>query len=86
MTGKQQTASAEQQIESATLRIGRMLAEQSAGHVPSLFDRRWWSSNLLDWCMRNEAFKVQLFRFVDVLPSLRSDAQVAGRSARTIAA
>ncbi|MDE3244164.1 MAG: proline dehydrogenase family protein [Nitrospirota bacterium] len=77
MTGKQQTASAEQQIESATLRIGRMLAEQSAGHVPSLFDRRWWSSNLLDWCMRNEAFKVQLFRFVDVLPSLRSDAQVA---------
>nr|MBI3612193.1 bifunctional proline dehydrogenase/L-glutamate gamma-semialdehyde dehydrogenase [Nitrospirota bacterium] len=59
------------------LRIGRMLAAQSAGHVPSLFDRRWWSSSLLDWCMRNETFKVQLFRFVDVLPSLNSDAQVA---------
>ena len=66
-----------QAIEAATLRIGRMLAAQSAGHVPSLFDRRWWSSSLLDWCMRNESFKVQLFRFVDVLPSLNSDAQVA---------
>lgn len=66
-----------QAIEAATMRIGRMLAAQSAGHVPSLFDRRWWSSSLLDWCMRNEAFKVQLFRFVDVLPSLGSDAQVA---------
>ncbi|MBM4133092.1 MAG: aldehyde dehydrogenase family protein [Nitrospira sp.] len=66
-----------QAIEAATLRIGRMLAAQSAGHVPSLFDRRWWSSSLLDWCMRNETFKVQLFRFVDVLPSLNNDAQVA---------
>ncbi len=66
-----------QVIEAATRRIGRMLAAQSAGHVPSLFDRRWWSSSLLDWCMRNETFKVQLFRFVDVLPSLNNDAQVA---------
>ena len=24
----------------------------------------------MDWCMRNENFKVQLFRFVDVLPYL----------------
>ncbi|HEX9743446.1 MAG TPA: proline dehydrogenase family protein, partial [Nitrospiraceae bacterium] len=34
-------------------------------------------TSLLDLCLKDEAFKVQLFRFVDVLPSLTSDAQVA---------
>jgi len=65
-------------IEVAVQRIGKALAAQSAGHAPTLFDRRWWSSSLLDWCMRNEEFKVRLFRFIDVLPALAGDAQVAG--------
>ena len=31
----------------------------------------------MEWAMKDEAVKVQLFRFVDVLPCLRSDALVA---------
>ena len=27
----------------------------------------------MDWAMKDEAFKVQLFRFVDVLPCLKTD-------------
>jgi RHH-type proline utilization regulon transcriptional repressor/proline dehydrogenase/delta 1-pyrroline-5-carboxylate dehydrogenase len=64
-------------LEPAIRRIGQDLAERSAGLAPTVFDPRWWSGNLLDWCMKDETFKVRLFRFIDVLPSLRDDAQVA---------
>jgi len=64
-------------IESAIRRIGLDLAGRSAGQAPSIFQSQWWSSSLMDLCLKDEAFKVQLFRFVDVLPSLGSDAQVA---------
>jgi RHH-type proline utilization regulon transcriptional repressor/proline dehydrogenase/delta 1-pyrroline-5-carboxylate dehydrogenase len=42
----------------------------------SLFDPNWWSGRLLEWAIQDEAFKVQLFRFIDVLPTLKSPAQI----------
>jgi RHH-type transcriptional regulator, proline utilization regulon repressor / proline dehydrogenase / delta 1-pyrroline-5-carboxylate dehydrogenase len=63
-------------LDSAIDRIGRLLADRSAGLSPSLFNRRWWSNTLLDWCMKDEAFKVRLFRVIDLLPSLKDDRQV----------
>ncbi|MFO0773811.1 MAG: proline dehydrogenase family protein [Nitrospiraceae bacterium] len=65
------------QLEPAIQHIGRRLAAASAGESPTLFDHRRWSRSLLDWAMKDPHFKVQLFRFVDVLPSLTSDEQVA---------
>ena len=35
------------------------------------------SQSLMDWSMRNEALKLQLFHFVDVLPALRSSREIA---------
>ncbi|MBM4123659.1 MAG: aldehyde dehydrogenase family protein [Nitrospira sp.] len=64
-------------LDAAILRIGQALASRSAGLAPTVFDHRWWSSTLLDWCMKDDAFKIQLFRFIDVLPSLRGDELVA---------
>ncbi|HEY7709939.1 MAG TPA: L-glutamate gamma-semialdehyde dehydrogenase, partial [Candidatus Entotheonella sp.] len=64
-------------LESAIRRIGRALADRSAGQAPSIFKSRWWSTSLLELCLKDEAFKVQLFRFIDALPSLDTDAQVA---------
>ncbi|MGH7207869.1 MAG: proline dehydrogenase family protein, partial [Nitrospiraceae bacterium] len=64
-------------LEPAIRRIGHELRERSAGSSPTVFDPRWWSGNLLEWCMKDETFKVQLFRFIDVLPCLRDDAHVA---------
>lgn len=64
-------------LESAIHRIGRDLHERSAGLAPTLFDRRWWANTLFEWCMKDEGFKVRLFRFIDVLPALRDDVQVA---------
>ena len=44
----------------------RLMGEEK----PSLFDRSHWTGKIMDWCMRDPHFKVQLLRFVDVFPSL----------------
>ncbi len=63
--------------EARIKQIGEDLARRSSGHAPTVFDPRRWSHTLINMAMKDEAFKVQLFRFVDVLPSLRDDRQVA---------
>ncbi len=40
------------------------------GEKPSLFNKSAWVGKVMDWAMKNEKFKVQLFRFVDTFPSL----------------
>ena len=62
-------------LESDIRRIGQTLAKNARHHTPGFWDHRWWTSLLLDWGTRDEQFKVQLFRFIDVLPSLQTDAQ-----------
>ena len=56
--------------------IGAQLAGLSAGHSPALFDSRWWSQATINLAMKDPSFKAQLFRFIDVLPALKQDAQV----------
>jgi RHH-type transcriptional regulator, proline utilization regulon repressor / proline dehydrogenase / delta 1-pyrroline-5-carboxylate dehydrogenase len=63
-------------IESETRDIGRYLFEHVERRAPSVFERRWWDDQLLEWAMDDEAVKVQMFRFVDVLPTLRTHAAV----------
>ncbi|MBM81150.1 MAG: L-glutamate gamma-semialdehyde dehydrogenase [Planctomycetaceae bacterium] len=36
-----------------------------------MFERRWWDDRILSWAMSDESVKVQMFRFVDVLPMLK---------------
>ncbi|MFN7727875.1 MAG: proline dehydrogenase family protein, partial [Bdellovibrio sp.] len=43
----------------------------------SLFSKDFWYGSIMDWSMKNEHFKTQMFRFVDVLPSLNSGSEVA---------
>ncbi|HLZ33505.1 MAG TPA: proline dehydrogenase family protein [Nitrospira sp.] len=60
-------------FESAVVRIGEDLARLSAGRAPSLFERRWWSQAAINLAMHDPAFKTQLFRFIDMLPSVADD-------------
>jgi len=60
-------------LESAIVRIGTHLSKLSAGRVPTVFESRWWSQGVINLAMKDPAFKVQLFRFIDVLPALASD-------------
>ncbi len=43
----------------------------------SLFSKDFWYGSIMDWSMKNEKFKTQMFRFVDVLPALNSGGEVA---------
>lgn len=52
---------------------GRDLFAKISTQAPSIFDKGWWTGKVIDWCLRNEDFKVQLFRFVDVLPYMTTD-------------
>jgi len=64
------TAAQLDRIERTTQELGRHLLEQSAGAQPSVLDRRWWDDRILSWAMQDESVKVQMFRFIDVLPML----------------
>jgi RHH-type proline utilization regulon transcriptional repressor/proline dehydrogenase/delta 1-pyrroline-5-carboxylate dehydrogenase len=63
-------------LESTVYRIGEQLARLSAGRTPTLFERRWWSQSALNMAMQDSGFKTQLFRFIDVLPSITDDEEV----------
>src|SRR5438874_645077 len=44
---------------------------------PSIFSKKGLYGALMEWSMADEHFKTQLFRFVDVLPTLASSSEVA---------
>jgi RHH-type proline utilization regulon transcriptional repressor/proline dehydrogenase/delta 1-pyrroline-5-carboxylate dehydrogenase len=65
-------------IEAATARIGRELFDRMKSPRTTVFNRQWRDDRLMQWAMRDEAVKVQMFRFVDVLPMLRDADSVVG--------
>ncbi|MDQ7781613.1 MAG: L-glutamate gamma-semialdehyde dehydrogenase [Desulfomonilaceae bacterium] len=69
MKNLQQLEATKRTIES---RIRSLVGEQ----IPSLFDRRKWKGKAMEWVMKDDRVKVRLFRFIDALPSLQSDAAV----------
>ncbi len=46
------------------------------GNSRSLFGKKDFYGRLMEWSMRDPLFKTQMFRFVDVLPNLRSSDEV----------
>ncbi|RII28392.1 MAG: L-glutamate gamma-semialdehyde dehydrogenase [Geobacter sp.] len=60
----------ERELNSRVVARGRELFSAISGEKPSLFDQGAWMGKVLNWCMQNEQFKTQLFRFVDVFPAL----------------
>lgn len=59
-------------IETRTQEIGAAAWKSLHRRQPSLFERRWWDDRILGVAMADESVKVQMFRFVDVLPRLKS--------------
>ena len=54
--------------------------------IPAVFDRKWWAGRMMERVMRDPALKVPLFRFVDVLPALSANRQVARHARQYFAA
>src|SRR5260370_22430883 len=68
----------ERDLEPSTRQWGeKIFALMDAGEAPALFSKKGFYGTLMDWAMRDEHFKTQLFRFVDVLPMLTSSSEIA---------
>jgi RHH-type proline utilization regulon transcriptional repressor/proline dehydrogenase/delta 1-pyrroline-5-carboxylate dehydrogenase len=64
-------------IEASVRAIGDRLFRQMEAHpVPGILSKKGAYARIMEWSMKDPAFKAQLFRFVDVLPSLGSSAEV----------
>src|SRR5687767_8892402 len=57
-------------VEARAQELGRAILSEARGNKSGLLSRAFWSDKLMDWSMKDEAFKVQLFRFVDAYPML----------------
>jgi len=56
---------------------GKEIFQSVGSDGQSIFNKDWWYGKIMDWSMQNAAFKTQMFRFVDVLPTLSSSSEVA---------
>ena len=62
--------------EKAVQELARSLYHQAAEHKPSIFESQDWLGKMIEWSLNDESLRVALFRFVDVLPSLDSAAEI----------
>ena len=72
------------ELDRRTIEIGRELFHRM-GRGPRPWRRAWWDERLMNWTLDDPAVRVQLFRFIDVLPALRSDASVGRHLAEYLA-
>lgn len=64
-------------LEEKTYQTGKEIFKKVKSSKTSFFDRSFWSTKLMELAMKDEKLKVELFRFIDVLPTLKSDEQLA---------
>src|SRR5439155_5813439 len=75
---RDQEAATDRDLEAGICQFGeKIFALMDADEPPSLFSKKGFYGALMDWAMRDEHFKTQLFRFVDVLPTLTSSSEVS---------
>ena len=60
------------ELEPRIRTLGTELLNAARGHKASVFSRQFYSDALMEWSMKDPAFKVQMFRFVDAFPMLKT--------------
>ncbi|MBH8563407.1 L-glutamate gamma-semialdehyde dehydrogenase [Nostoc sp. CENA67] len=66
--------------EAKTQEIAKQLlaaTQENRSFFANLRDQMRWDDKLLAWAMSNPGLRVQLFRFIDTLPALRSKPEIA---------
>ncbi len=63
--------------QSAIKAKGEAIFNMMESEGQSIFNKDWWYGRIMEWSMKNDQFKTQMFRFVDVLPYLKSGSEVA---------
>ena len=64
-------------FENRVRETGMKLYDIAERSKPSLFKKDYWTGKMMDLSMKNEAFKQEMFRFVDVFPYLTKPESVA---------
>ena len=76
MPSKEQPPTENSDLQISIFKTGVGILNSAEKEGPALFNKNWWYGHILDWSMKNEHFKTQMFRFVDVLPYLDSSSEV----------
>lgn len=63
--------------EQEIIEFGRSVFKAIGQEQPSTFNKNFWTGKIMEWSMSKPEFKVNMFRLVDVLPTLRNSAAVA---------
>lgn len=82
MTASQQherctTKEVDSTLDREIRRFGAEMFAALTEEQPSALTRSLWMSRMMNWSMRNQEFKLNLFRLVDVLPSLRGSETIS---------
>lgn len=65
------------ELEARIRSRGEALFKAMEAHpAPGIFSTKGAYAKVMEWAMRDQAFKTQMFRFVDVLPALDSSAEI----------
>lgn len=56
--------------------LGSEMLQRARGHKSSMLSAKFYSDALMEWSMKDPNFKVQMFRFVDAFPMLKTPEQV----------
>jgi RHH-type proline utilization regulon transcriptional repressor/proline dehydrogenase/delta 1-pyrroline-5-carboxylate dehydrogenase len=67
---------AEASLEKETQELAKSLYQNAAQHKPSIFQSQDLMGKMIEWSLEDESLRAALFRFVDVLPSLGSAAEI----------
>ncbi len=65
------------ELESLTRAYGEEIFARLERQGAILLSPRWWDDRLMEWTMADEAVKLQLFRFIDVLPLLFTPVEIS---------
>lgn len=67
----------EMMIESRTRELGLEIFERAREHQPRFWRRAWWEKKLLDYVSDDPMLQSRAFRFIEALPYMHDDADVA---------
>src|SRR4051812_23471198 len=71
------TAAPPADLDERTRAYGQEIFARLDRRGPTVFTPAWLDDQLMQWSMGDGAVKVQLFRFIDALPNLRSPDEVS---------
>ena len=67
----------EREFEDRIQEFGKNIFREIGKTQPSAFNTSFWTGKIMEWSMQFKTFKTDMFRLVDVLPSLQSSRSIA---------